>query len=199
MIFPDPNWNVEPDGRDRSVYVAPRLKLPTGLTLEYAYDLWAALFALIFLGTMGLLLAGRNRLPGWMKTLLIALAAVSWLNVIRCFVLPILWWQTRAFGAVSGPASITLRAMVLTLLGVLPMGLLFGMPLARVLAGLRRSGVRAWNLIDWITTPSHHLHLSVMRLLDAMCFAFHHEIALYVGSLSQPSPTSRDRSRFSSY
>jgi hypothetical protein len=125
---------------------------------EYHLGGWLGTVLLLIVSvTLGV---GRKRLPGWAKTGLLSVAALTWLEGATYLFTPGLMRFSEAAGDWVGlPSSI----LVQVALGVatLPEGLLFGVPVVAILIELQTGGIGKWVWTEWIGASTGLLALLI--------------------------------------
>jgi hypothetical protein len=122
---------------------------PAGFTLGDEYRLWGWFATILLVGISAALGFGWKRMPPWVKTGLLSVAAFTWLAGVTYLLTPGL---VRASEAISEQIRLPSAIAVQAALGVasLPEGLLFGVPIVAVLLDLRRGAVRDWAWTGWV-------------------------------------------------
>lgn len=119
---------------------------------------WFATILLVMISTaLGL---GWKSIPGWAKTGLLWLAALTWLVGMTSLLSSGLFRASRALARWSGvPTGVALQ--IALGLGRLPEGLLFGVPIVVTISNVRRGSSRTWAWTCWFSTTIALLALSI--------------------------------------
>jgi hypothetical protein len=123
--------------------------LPAGFTAGDAYRLWGWFATVLLLVVSAALGFGRKRMPGWAKTGLLSVAALTSLAAASYLLTPGLGRLSQAASKWVGlPSSIIVQIAVRV--GTIPEGLLFGVPVVAIFIELRMGGKGKWVWTEWI-------------------------------------------------
>ncbi len=133
---------------------------PADFTPGDEFRLWGWFATILLLGISTALVLGWKRIPDWAKTLLLSVAAFTWLAGVTYLLTPGLVRASQAIsGWISVPSSVVVQ--VALALATVPEGLLFGMPVVVVLLDLRRGANRRWCWTEGVGATTAFLALLI--------------------------------------
>ena len=116
---------------------------PVGFTAGDEYRIWGLFTAVLFLSISTALVFGWKRIPGWVKTGLLAAAALTLPTSVSYLLTAGL---VRAAQVISGRIALpaTIAVQIARGVGTLPEGILFGVPTIATLRDIGRGGIGNW-------------------------------------------------------
>lgn len=121
---------------------------PVGFRPGQEGVIWGRFAAVVFLVLAAVLGLGWKRMPGWARTVLLGLAALTWTAGVMRLLFPVVGRVVEAVGGWIGLPSRMILSIDEGLLR-LPEGVLVGVILLMTLREMRRGTIRAWSWTGW--------------------------------------------------